>query len=159
MKNLFEISNNEIELTKSNVSVFADMIIKTSDDGHVDVLTLLARIEFISQVIDQAKDKLKENAVDELALYGPESKSGVKMHGVTFKVMESGVKYDFTETQYWNDLKSAETKTTDTRKEFETLLKTIKKATQIAIPDTGEMIDLIPPIKSSKTTMSISLPK
>jgi hypothetical protein len=38
-------------------------------------------------------------------------------------------------------------------------LKTIKKSTQIAIPDTGELIDVFPPIKSSKTTVEISLAK
>ena len=159
MKNLMEIVNDEQQLTKTRANELANMIIQVNDDGHVDTLTILARMEFISQVIENAKNQLRERAIDELDLYGPESRTGVTKYGVTFKHKETAVKYDFSQTPMWNDLKHAEQLATDERKEFESTLKSIKKSTQIAIPDTGELIDVHPPIKSSKTTVEISLAK
>ncbi len=159
MKNLMEIVNDEQKLTKTRAIELANMIIQVNDDGHVDTLTILARMEFISQIVENAKNQLRERAIDELDLYGPEARTGVTKFGVTFKHKETAVKYDFSSTPMWNDLKHAENIAADERKEFESTLKSIKKSTQIAIPDTGELIDVHPPIKSSKTTVEITLGK
>jgi len=159
MENLFEIVNREHELTKSRVETMANQIVEIADAGESDLLTLLAKLEFVSQIIETAKSKLREFAVDDLDAYGPEARSGVKRLGVTFKQKETGVKYDYSNTDSWVNLKSLEDSQAEKRKNLEATLKTLKSPMAIVDPNTGEMFDANPPIKSSKTSVEITLPK
>jgi hypothetical protein len=84
MNNIFENQNTflaevnaEENLTKTKVAEFAAKLIQLNNDGHVDTLTALARLEFLSQIIDQVKTNYRTTAVDELDLYGPEAKTAV----------------------------------------------------------------------------------
>jgi hypothetical protein len=158
-QNFLQMVNAETSLTKSRAEQFTQMIIDANDDGRVDTLTALARLEFMSQVIDNAISKLRETATDDLYLYGSEAKTGVKILGVTFKHKETAVKYDFSKTPKWNELKSIEDTAADNRKQLEAQLKTLNKSTVNVDPDTGEMVELNPPMKTSKTTVEITLSK
>jgi hypothetical protein len=94
-----------------------------------------------------------------LDLYGPEAKTGINRLGVTFKSKETAVKYDFSMTPIWNELKAAEDRASNERKDLETQLKALKKSTVNVDPETGEMVEMVIPIKSSKTTVEITLSK
>jgi hypothetical protein len=159
MTKISEIVQKHTELSKAKVQEYVSELIALNDEGKIDTLTALGRIEFLSQILDGAKEAFRIRAVEELDLYGPEAKSGVKKDGVTFKHKETAVKYDFTNCDYWNSLKEEEESISKNRKDFESLLKTLKTATEIADPLTGEMIRVVPPIKSSKTTVEITLSK
>ena len=158
-QNFLQMVNAETSLTKSRAEQFTQMIIEANDDGHVDTLTALARLEFMSQVIDNAISRLRETATDELHLYGSEAKTGVKILGVTFKQKETAVKYNFSKTAKWNELKAIEDTAADNRKQLEAQLKTLNKSTVNVDPETGEMVEFNPPIKTSKTTVEITLSK
>ena len=147
-----------IDLSKTNVKKMAETITAEFHAGNGDLLTAMARLEFLSQVIDAAKSDLRSLAVDELDLYGQESKSGVMKSGVQFKIIESGISYDYTANQIWNDLKDQENQVAEKRKSFETMARANKTAFTI-IDDQGEILTCNPPIKSSKTTVQITLPK
>lgn len=159
MNTLSNIVQTDGELSKSKVQQISNELIQLTEDGHVDTLTALARIEFLSQVLDAAKAVIRERANDVLDLYGQEAKTGVVKHGVTFKHKETAVKYDFSAVQKWKELKQEEDAIAAARKDFESFLKTLKTRTAIADPETGEMIDVAPPVKSSKTTVEITLSK
>jgi hypothetical protein len=159
MNTISKMVQIETELSKSNAMKFANEIIQMNEEGQIDTLTALARIEFLSQVLENAKSVLRDKAIDELDLYGPEARTGVVKLGVTFKHKETAVKYDFSNVQHWSLLKQEEDIATQSKKEFEALLKTLKTRTSIADPNTGEMIDVAPPVKSSKTTVEITLQK
>lgn len=149
---------NNIDLSKTNVKQMAENIAAEFHSGNGDLLSAMARLEFLSQVIEAAKSDLRSLAVDELDLYGPESKTGVIKSGVQFKIIESGVSYDYTANQIWNDLKDQETQVAEKRKSFEAMARANKTAFTI-IDDHGEILTCQPPIKSSKTTVQITLPK
>ena len=158
-QNFLQMVNAETSLTKSRAEYFTQMIIDANGDGRVDTLTALARLEFMSQVIDNAISKLRETATDDLYLYGSEAKTGVKILGVTFKHKETAVKYDFSKTAKWNELKAIEDSAADNRKQLEAQLKALNKSTVNVDPETGEMVEMNPPIKTSKTTVEITLSK
>lgn len=158
-QNFLQMVNAETSLTKSRAEYFTQMIIDANGDGRVDTLTALARLEFMSQVIDNAISKLRETATDDLYLYGSEAKTGVKILGVTFKHKETAVKYDFSKTDKWNELKAIEDSAADNRKQLEAQLKALNKSTVNVDPETGEMVEMNPPIKTSKTTVEITLSK
>jgi len=159
MKTLQIINDLEsIDLSKTNAQKMAESITNEFHEGNGDLLLALARLEFLSQVIESAKSDLRSLAVDELELYGSESKSGVTKSGVQFKIIESGISYDYSSNAIWNELKKEENQLAEKRKSFETMARANKTAFTI-VHDHGEIITCHPPIKSSKTTVQISLPK
>jgi hypothetical protein len=151
--------NAEENLTKTKAAEFAAKLIQLNTDGHVDTLTALARLEFLSQIIDQVKTNYRNAAVDELELYGPEAKTGITRFGVTFKQKETAVKYDFSQTDIWNGIEYEIERLKADQKAIETQLKGLTKPTKILDEETGEITVMNPPIKSSKTTVEITLSK
>jgi hypothetical protein len=166
MNNIFESQNSflaevnaEENLTKTKVADFAAKLIQLNTDGHVDTLTALARLEFLAQIIDQVKTNYRTTAVDELDLYGPEAKTGVTRFGVTFKQKETAVKYDFTKTEMWNTMEAEIEALKNAQKALEAQLKGLSKSMSVLDESTGEITVMNPPIKSSKTTVEITLGK
>jgi hypothetical protein len=146
-------------LSKSLVKTMSENLINEANEGNIDVLSALAHLEFMSQVIDAAKDELRKQAVDEIEKYGMEAKSGVVKYGVTFKQKEAGVRYNFDNTDSWKALKSKEDEQAAIRKDLEDQLKSLKQKITVLDEETGELTDLYPPVKTSKTTIEITLAK
>jgi len=154
-----QIEAGEVAFSKTLAQQFAAQIIEQVEDGGRETLNALAQLEFFSQVIETAKSKIREIATDELDLYGNEAKTGVTKYGVTFKLKESGVRYNYTQTPKFNEIKAKEDEIAEQRKALEDQLKILKAPTTMIEQETGEMIDLFPAIKTSKTTCEISLSK
>lgn len=143
--------------SKSLVRQTAQSLINEAQDGNIDTLSTLAHIEFMAQVIEMAKEELRARAVGELDAYGLEARTGVVKHGVTFKQKESGVRYNFENTKAWTEIKSREDAIANERKALEEQLKVLKSKQTMLDEHTGELIELNPPIKTSKTTVEITL--
>ena len=145
--------------SKSQVKTTAQSLIDEVEEGSIDTLSTLAHLEFMAQVIENAKEELRQRAVNELDLYGAEAKVGVVRHGVTFQQREVGVKYNFENTPAWNEIKAKEDAIAAERKSLEEQLKVLKAKQTILDEVTGELIELHPPIKTSKTSVAITLSK
>lgn len=151
-----QIKGQQIELTKTNVQSFANQIVFEYKTGNKNPFDYLGELEFISQAIDKAKSEIRELLIDELHLYADKTKT---KNGIQFKLKESGVKYDFTLTEQWNELNSELEQMKSQMKDLETHLKSLKTKQTMVNESTGELIELFPPIKSSKTTIEITIPK
>lgn len=145
--------------SKTLVKQTAQSLIDEASQGNIDTLSTLAHIEFMSQVIEMAKEELRQKAITELDAYGLEAKIGVVKHGVTFKQKEAGVRYNFENTPSWTEIKSREEAIASERKSLEEQLKMIKSKQTILDEETGELKELFPAIKTSKTTVEITLAK
>lgn len=143
--------------SKGLVRQTAQSLINEAQEGNIDTLSTLAHIEFMAQVIEMAKEELRARAVGELDAYGLEARTGVVKHGVTFKQKESGVRYNFENTAAWTEIKSREDAIALERKNLEEQLKSLKARQTMLDEQTGELIELNPPIKTSKTTVEITL--
>lgn len=154
-----QLESNQVNFSKTLAQEFAAQIVEQVADGNRETLEALAQLEFFSQVIDAAKSKIRDIATDELDLFGSQAKTGVTKYGVTFKLKETGVRYDFSKTELFNQIKAKEEAIADERKALENQLKVLKAATTILNEETGEMNQLFPAIKSSKTTCEITLSK
>lgn len=153
------LSYNGGSLSKERVSTIVQHYTDTLKDGHINVLEALAQLEFLSQVVDGIKAKARELSIDEIARYGNEAKTGVVMHGVTLKLKEAGTKYNYSHNTLWNSIKEKEDGIAQARKDLEAMLKTISKPTTFVNKDTGEIHDLVPALKTSTTTVEVSLKK
>ena len=151
-----QIKGQQLELTKSNVEKFANQIIFEYKTGNKNPFDYLGELEFISQAIDKAKSEIRELLIDELYLYSDKTKT---KNGVQFKLKEAGVKYDFSNTEKWNAMNQEAEAIKSEMKQLEAQLKTIKSKQTIVDEETGEMIELNVPVKSSKTTIEITIPK
>jgi hypothetical protein len=145
--------------SKSQVKTTAQSLLDEVQEGSIDTLSTLAHLEFMSQVIELAKEELRTRAVAELDLYGAEARVGVVRHGVTFQQREVGVRYNFENTPSWNEIKAKEDAIAGQRKELEEQLKVLKSKQTILDEGTGELIEMNPPIKTSKTSVAITLSK
>jgi hypothetical protein len=145
--------------TKTLVKTTSESLLNEVQEGNIDTLSTLAHLEFMSQVIETAKEELRQRAVSELDLYGAEAKTGVVKHGVTFQQKEVGVRYNFENTPAWNEIKAREDAIASERKSLEEQLKVLKAKQTMLDDATGELITMNPPIKTSKTSVAITLSK
>ena len=84
---------------------------------------------------------------------------GVKRNGITFKIKETGVKYDYSNTSLWVLHNQKITELKEESKSIEAQLKSMTKKTTQVDDETGEIFELYPPIKTSKTSIEITIPK
>jgi rhamnogalacturonyl hydrolase YesR len=147
------------EFSKSRLEALSNTFIEKMEEGIDDPMSILAQLEFLSQVIDKVKVRARQLTVDEIARYGDEAKQGVTLYGVTMRLKEAGVKYYFDHTELWNTIKGKEDAIAQQRKDLEAILKTISKQTSFINQETGEIHELAPARKSSTTTVEVTLKK
>lgn len=152
------IKGGSVQLTKTNVEQFTNQILFEFNTGNKNPFDYLSELEFIHQAIENAKSQIRESLIDELEK-NPEAKQGIKRNGVQFKLKESGVRYDFSNNEKWQVLKSECDDMQTALKQIESELKTLKSSRTMVDESTGEVFQIHPPIKSSKTTIEITLPK
>lgn len=150
------IKGGSVQLTKSNVEQFTNQILFEFNTSNKNPFDYLGELEFIHQAIENAKSQIRESLIDQLHLYN--GKVLIK-NGVQFKLKESGVRYDFSNTEKWQVLKSECDGMQSQLKQIETELKSLKASRTMVDESTGEVFQIHPPIKSSKTTIEITLPK
>ena len=128
-----------VDLSKTNARAAAEQVINRVSDGEQYALETLAKLTFLSEIIDTAMKAIRPMAVDEAEQYG---KQPISVGGVGFQVKEAGVKYDYSHDDEWQELK----KQADAAA---LMLKQCEERLRLA----GECA------KSSTTNVSVILPK
>ena len=148
------------EFSKSRAESLSNIFIEKMEEGISNPMEILAQLEFLSQILDKVKSRARQLSMDEISRYGDEAKSGITAYGgITLRLKEAGVKYHYEHNEIWNSIKSKEDIISQERKDLETMLKTISRPTSFINQETGEIHELIPAIKSSTTTIEVSLKK
>lgn len=155
---LAEIIGSQTELTKQTITEVSDVIMNEFRSGKINPLEFLGKMEFMSQAIDKAIEQIRADVVDELQRYGSEAKVGVVKSGITFKLKEVGVKYDYSNSKMWLDRNKEMSAIKDDMKALESQLKSLKGKQTIVDEETGECYENFPPIKSSKTSVEVTIP-
>ena len=147
-----QFDSEPVALTKEIIRERAAAIIELIDEGHLKATQVALNVKSISDLFDELKDQLRGRVLDELNAYTKGEE--ITLFGATFEVIEAGTKYDYTgcnDAEY-NDLTSAINELTAKRKEREKFLRGIKNATTIVNEETGEVVRILPPVKTSTTT-------
>ena len=134
-------------------------MISEIESGQTNLFEVASKMEFMIQTLDAVMSSIREQMVDELHKYGNESKVGVMANGVTFKLKETGVKYDYSNTALWVQKKQAIDELTTELKSLEATLKSVQTKMTTVDEQTGEIIEFWQPIKSSKISVEITLSK
>ena len=165
------IQTNNLPTKASDINALRNRLIQQVHDGKVSALDMIATAKAYSLIVngDDKKengilDQLLELALDELSQYGKE-----KVTKLIFEIsqIEIGVKYDFSHDPIWNKLNNSVNSAKEALKAREELLKNVPrpdslkgvKAMTELDTDTGEYFELLPPVKSSKTTLKFTKQK
>ena len=142
--------SNFVSLTKSEISTLVDVNIEKWCESGDDTLAMLSMIAKVELYAAEAKKKLAKRVYDEVAKYG---KKGVSKNGVKFSLFSS-VRYDYSNSEAWNEIKGRIQPLESILKDIETIAKATKQRTSW-ISEEGEEFNIYPAIQSgSETTKS-----
>lgn len=125
--------------TKKEVTAAAEKFVERVTEGWVNPLLAYGQIIAMQQMLSEAKDLIEESAMNEAEKYEGKSFSA---YGMDVQIKETGVKYDYSANEYWQQLKEMVDAAKADLAGHET---TLKKLSQYS--------------KSSKTSLSITLRK
>jgi hypothetical protein len=146
---------DDIPLTKRAIETtgrqYAERLL---DRGERSPLVALIRLRAWRDVLDEAIDGLKEEAMAEAERYGPDDRA---WRGVGFRVRNGRTYYDYSHDPKWVELKAAEKATAAARKGREQFLRGLDEA--IVVRDTGEIVRPAKVAKVGRAVLAIHFPK
>jgi hypothetical protein len=109
----------------------------------------------MAEVIERARKLIQEDCVTEI---GRHQNGKAEINGAKVERAETGTKYDYSTSKdpVWMRLDQAALSASEAKKARETFLKSLPEPMTIADPDTGEMIEIVKPQKTSTTNIKIS---
>ena len=145
-----------IEPTKQNIERAANEMVTAIKEEGKDPFELLVRMEAVKSFCEMTRKGLEAYTREELEKYG---KEGYKALQAKFELAETGVKYDYSGCPKWSALKEKADAIAKEMKDREALLKALTKPMIETDMETGETIEVLPPIKNSNSSFKISLSK
>jgi hypothetical protein len=134
---------------RATLDSFTETLSMEVVNGEIDPIWLHGTLtKFIKNL--QALKELNEN---ELSLEDAKHEA----FGYKFAKKEAGTKYDFSNCNHprLTDLSVKEKEINKEKKDIEALLKVLKNPTTIVDEETGDIVTINPPIKSSKTIIEV----
>ena len=144
------------DVTKQSIAREVDRFRIAVENGEADPLKALAYLKGVEKVVKDSIGKIMPHALDEFQKYKGE-KAITVLTGCKVEEMEGGVNYDYSNTDKWTEIKAKENLIAKERKELESTLKTLKKPLKEVDEDTGELIVLNPAIRTSTTTLKVTI--
>lgn len=117
----------------------------------IDEIIAIRKMIFMLEEVEKG---IKDYAINELKNYDKEEDT---RHNSTMKVVETGVKYDFSASSLWVNQKKRVDEEAAKLKDIETLLKSLKGVMHLTDDETGEMFECYPPSKSSTTSLRVTI--
>lgn len=155
-----QIFGKAIPFTKENQKATAQTLVAKVADGDVDPIeaytTIKAMVECLNVFL---KDKnVMEATVSACEKHG---RFGANYNGANICVAEVGVKYDFSVCQdpEWDELAKQKAEIEAKLKAREAFLRTIPGQQTIVSEETGAVVTVYPPAKSSSTSVKVTFAK
>jgi len=147
------------DTTKAQRQSFCIDIVGKLENGEADPLKIHLQVKAMEDLIKQLQDNTvyKRFLLDEAAKYG----KSFEYINAKFEVKEMGVKYDYSQCgdPEMTELLRQETEIKEKVKARSEFLKTLPTTgLSIMQEDTGELVIVYPPSKTSTTTLTVKLP-
>jgi hypothetical protein len=142
--------------TASEVARFSKSLIEAVKSGNVNPLELTVQLHALTKVYELVREEIEENILKEADKY-PEKV--IERYGARIEKAEVGVKYDYSTSRdpEWEMLASEAMLFAERKKEREGFLRALKGPFTMLNKDTGQIDDIRPPIKTSKSGIKIYL--
>ena len=141
--------------SKSQVQIFAQQIIDQVESGSLDALEVDIRSKALIDALSQIIKSIANLTLAEADKHG----KSFEYKNAKIQVKELGSKwhYDKSNDSKYFSIKSNIEKLDIERKDRETFLKSLKQKTSILDEETGELIEVFPPYKTSTTGVVVTL--
>ena len=142
--------------TSSQVAKFSKQLIESVREGRTNPLELIVQLHALTKVYEEVREEIEDNILTEANKYPDKI---IERYGARIEKAEVGVKYNYSSSRdsEWERL-DAEIKSLELRKkERETFLKSLPEPLTTVNTDTGEVEEIRPPMKTSKTGVRIYL--
>lgn len=143
------VSANKEEMTNIVSRYLEDM----AYDGGEPLKDLALCRKYIF-LLEELEKGLKDFAIKELETY---DRNETDVLGTTVKAVDAGVKYDFSESKAWAEQKARVDAESKRLKDIEAFAKTLKSKTTLVDEETGETMEYFPPVKTSSTSIRVTL--
>lgn len=155
-----QIIGRAIPFTKAEMQDAVEVLATKVSNGEVDPIATYTEVKALGEVIALfLKDKrVTEATISAVDYFG---KLGAKYNGASLCTTETGVRYDFSacgDTR-WNELAKQKAAIEEQLKEREKFLKAISGKQSIVDDETGELLTLYPPTKTSTTSVRVTFAK
>jgi len=144
------IDFNEITISKQSINSAALSIADMVNNGDASPIAAIIKLKAFADLYDEVRPMLNDAIIHEI------DNGNNEVHGVTLSTMETGIKYDFSTTKKWVELNHKKTLIDQELKVLETTIKTLTRPMQILDEETGELIEIKPAKRSSKTSFKIN---
>lgn len=147
---------NSMGVTRQSIGETVAIIIKAVDDGDVNPLEARIRLKAIEEVVKTASSSIARYVRDEAEKHGTRS---FDYMGAKVELAETGVdyNYDVCGDPEWEALQSNMKQLKADIKAREEFLKSLKKPLTVANDETGEIITINPPVKTSTSGVKITI--
>lgn len=105
-------------------------------------------------LLEELEKGIKDYVIKELE---KEDNSEALVLGASMKIVESGVKYDYSATKPWAEQKAKVDEEAKRLKDIEGLAKSLKSKMTMVDEITGETYEYFPPAKSSSTSIRVTI--
>lgn len=136
---LTESPAGQFSLSKATSAEVANKVINLVDEGFVDPLDTLIKLSWLQTTIETCIKAIRPHALTEAERYGQKS---FRAFGCDIQIKETGVKYDYSDSEEWRQMDEQEKEMQMIRKQLEERLRFTGAAA-----------------KSSTTSVSITLPR
>jgi hypothetical protein len=142
--------------TAGEVARFSKQLIESVKSGNSNPLELVVQLHALTKVYELVREEIEENILKEADKY-PEKV--IERYGARMEKAEVGVKYDYTTSRdpVWEQLDSEANSILERKKARETFLKALTEPFTSLNKDTGELDEIRPPVKTSKSGIKIYL--
>jgi hypothetical protein len=147
---------NSMDVTRQSIGETVAVILKAVDDGAVNPLEARIRLKAIEEVVKTASSSIARYVRDEAEKHGTRS---FEYMGAKVELAETGVdyNYDVCGDPEWEALQSNMKQLKADIKAREEFLKSLKKPLTVANDETGEIITINPPVKTSTSGVKITI--
>ena len=142
--------------TKTEAAIFAQKLIADVEVGVTNPLELAVKMKAIQDALDVVKEAIKRHVIQEAERY--EGKT-FNAYQAEMTIMEAGVKYDYESCgdPEWMRCNQAFISAKEAKDACEKRLKAMNKPMSVNDEETGEVVTVRPPLKTSTTTVKITL--
>lgn len=142
--------------TAAEVARFSKQLIQDVKEGQINPLKLLVMLRSLEAVSELVREEIQTEIQTEAEKH---SEKKFDAYGAIIEKSELGTKYAYTKSGdiEWEQLNSELETITRRKTERETFLKSLKEPLTLVNPDTGEVYDIKPPFKTSKSGIKIYL--
>lgn len=157
---LVQIIGRAVPFTKENQKATAQTLVTKVVEGEADPIQVFSTVKALVECLTiflKNKDVV-DSTIAACERYG---KTGALYNGANLCVAEVGVKYDYSACNdpEWEDLSKQRAELDAKIKARETFLRGIPREATILNEDTGEITKVVPPIKTSSTSVKVTFAK